>query len=132
MNRFRSWLFTPRGALIYFGVGYALIALGVLGHAYAGSLPTVGAIPTAAGRGVTASTVGGSAVTSTPRTSTSTSAGFGNPSANASGTSAASTPGSGLVRAPAAALTAASGASGTGAAAAVGVGNVSHSATTQP
>jgi hypothetical protein len=24
---FRSWLFTPRGALVYFGVAYALIAL---------------------------------------------------------------------------------------------------------
>jgi hypothetical protein len=25
----RSWLFTPRGALVYFGVGYALIAVAV-------------------------------------------------------------------------------------------------------
>jgi hypothetical protein len=27
MGKFRSWLFTPRGALVYFGVGYALIAI---------------------------------------------------------------------------------------------------------
>jgi hypothetical protein len=24
---FRSWLFTPRGALVYFGVAYALMAV---------------------------------------------------------------------------------------------------------
>ena len=29
IRRFRSWLFTPKGALVYFGVGYGLIALGV-------------------------------------------------------------------------------------------------------
>jgi hypothetical protein len=96
------------------------------------SLPKVGPAPTAAGMGVTQSTTGGSAVTNTPRLSTSTSAGLGNPSATAFGNSAASTPGSGIVRAPAAAGTAASGASGTGAAAAFGAGNVSHGATTNP
>ena len=100
--------------------------------AHPASLPKPPTIPTAASKGVSTSTVGGSAVTSTPRSSTSTSAGYGNPSATASGTSAAGTSGNGIVRAPAAALTAASGASGFGAAAAVGVGNVSHTASTKP
>jgi hypothetical protein len=27
MSGFRSWLFTPRGALVYFGVAYTLMAL---------------------------------------------------------------------------------------------------------
>lgn len=27
IKRFRSWLFTPRGALWYFGTGYGLLAL---------------------------------------------------------------------------------------------------------
>lgn len=109
-----------------------LIALLTTTSAFAGSLPHVGPIPTAVGQGVSTNTAGGSAVTNTPRFATSTSAGLGNPSANASGTSVAGTSGNGLVRAPAAALTAASGASGTGAAAAVGAGNQSHSATTKP
>jgi hypothetical protein len=27
LKDFRSWLFTPRGALVYFGVAYALLAV---------------------------------------------------------------------------------------------------------
>lgn len=26
-HRIRSWFFTPRGALVYFGAGYALVAI---------------------------------------------------------------------------------------------------------
>ena len=74
--------------------------------ALAGSLPTVGPIPTAAGAGVSTHASGAGATTNTRTLSTSTSAGVGNPTANAFGNSAAATPGSGLVRAPAVALTA--------------------------
>ena len=109
-------------------------ALLLSSSAFAGSvvLPHPGVAPTATSMGVTTHIGGGAATTNTPTLSTSTSAGLGNPSANAFGNSAASNPGSGVSRAPAAALTAASGASGTGAAAALGAGNVSHGATTKP
>ena len=117
----------------YMNVGWiALVMAASAAQAGSVALPHVGPAPTAASMGVSSSAVGGSATTNTPRLSTSTSAGLGNPSATAFGNSAAATPGSGLVRAPAVALTAASGASGTGAAAAVGAGNVSHGATTHP
>ena len=109
-----------------------LMAMLVSSVSFAGSLPTVGPVPTAAGAGVSTHASGAGATTNTRTLSTSTSAGVGNPSATSFGNSAAGTTGNGLVRAPAVALTAASGASGTGAAAAVGAGNVSHGATTKP
>jgi hypothetical protein len=99
-------------------------------HAGSQKLPTVGAAPTAASKGITASSNDGNSGSTNKGASVSTSTGFGNPTASSFGNSMNSTSGNGVVRAPAAALTVVSGSTGGGAAAAVGVGNVSNGAMT--